>query len=199
MLTVGEQGRRLRITLAAGTEDEETFVVPPADSEAGAALLKGYIGISAGIFGDTEAAERDVVALALGKPTPQRDDAEWTDADHARFAQRTSDHYQLHRRGMDLRSEEIHDVVQCAFFWNVNGGSLAAAQAFAAAGGGLDGMGKALSLVEKKLGLSLALMSQSTGPATRTLTPDELSTQPGSGAAFRKPADHLGPKGKHRQ
>lgn len=163
MIQVEEQGRRLRIVVGG----EEEFIIPPNDSRAGAALLIGFLGMLSDVWGDMpantqESATTDIVLISLGGPV-LKDADHPTESEMARKAAAAA----LFERVEELRAHEIYEVTQAAFFWQTQGGILAA-KTFAQ--GGVDAYPKALGILAESSGLEIIARTISTGNSSESET-----------------------------
>lgn len=100
MIKAVEQGRNLIITVGAGDDDSAIDItVKPLPAKVGMGLMALWTGI---FFGETEQPETDAdrySRLAVGEEN-------WAVIEN------------------DLRWEEMKDVINVAFFWNVPGGGI---------------------------------------------------------------------------
>lgn len=98
-ITAAEKGRNLILTVGEeGEDDTVTLTVRPVNAETGATLLALWLGIA---FGHSSKPQDD--ATALGKTALGEDN--WPALE-------------------TLRSAEATDVINAAFFWNVQGGGI---------------------------------------------------------------------------
>lgn len=116
MITATEKGRRLHL-LIGSDDDGELFIIEPVDVEGGAALLANFLTLYVGVVSDLETTAEDMALLSLG----------------------TAENVE---RAKKLRSAEFNDLVQTAFFWNVQGGGTQAMNTYLQ-----DGHPKAVEVV----------------------------------------------------
>lgn len=100
MITAREKGRHLEVIVGGG-EDALTYLIPPISTAHGSQLLASWVDLAFGLAASDEDAlktARDVAVLALGEDA--------------------------YTRVAELRWAEQEQVVNAAFFWNVQGGGI---------------------------------------------------------------------------
>ncbi len=162
MITAREKGRQLELIVGGG-DDALSFLVPPINAQAGAELLSEYLGIYLGqVEGEAALGQaRNVALLSLGEDVFTRID--------------------------DLRWAEQEQVVNAAFFWNVQGGGIESVNTLLR-----DGIPKAREELLKAVGLwdalSLFATSLSSELESRTSTAGSLdTTTPDGGESSTSP------------
>jgi hypothetical protein len=147
-------------------DPELTFLIDPVDVKTGAALLTGFLGIAGDLLGrgtEEDRAMTDVTVLSFGGIIPKDPEAP-TEWELGRQAKAQA----LFEQAEQLRAEELFEVTQAAFFWQVQGGSLDAAESIA--GGGEDAYPKALNLLAQRSGLEIFAILASTGSSSGSET-----------------------------
>lgn len=192
-ITASERGRRLVITIAAGTEDELEVVVKPLPTSVGGELLSSYTSI---LFGQVlpEKPEQYVE----GSP-------EWIAASNTAAEEEARKFSKLalgeENWGVieDLRWDEAEPVINAAFFWNVQGGGIDVVNELLrpkTEGGGLP---KAREMLLESVGLSEAfgqlqtLLRMELGNQTNAAGTPATTTRPTSSAPSRGTVDKLPP------
>ncbi|MBW1640478.1 hypothetical protein G3H63_15545 [Microbacterium resistens] len=140
MLTATEKGRKLHITIGDPSEpDAITLEVAPVDVETGALLLAHFLNIHVGVAADAITAAEDMALVALGEEN--------------------------FKTAQTLRPEEFRGAVQCAFFWNTQGGGTEALQTYLS-----DGLPKAVEVVFEAAGVQPTPPSK-TSPSSESENP----------------------------